>query len=346
MTTFENAIRSQIYTVGVNPASIAITPDDEYGYVANSNNYSIQNSDSVTVLDLKKHVPKLTIHDNSFVEPYRIAIDDIGEYAYVCNSGSPATISEFGTLSIIDIKTNKVIGTIKGFDGPGGIVISKNRAYVTNYGAPGGVKSGNGTTVSVVDLSARKIIHTIEVDLAPATLALSPCHKFLYVMAYVDGLPGTGILDIISTKTNTIIGRIRGFFGPFGIGVTKDGKYAYVTNFGSNDFAPYGTTVSIVDLGKKSIIKNIEVGIQPSGIAISENFACVSNYNTLYAKSGFQNLTPGEGTVNIICLESDEVISTISVGQSPSTITLSADEKKLFVCKYVQNTVAELSLGK
>lgn len=51
------------------------------------------------------------------------------------------------------------------------------------------------------------------------------------------------------------------------------------------------------------------------------------------------------GTINVICLKCNKVISpTVSIGQSPSIITLSPDNKKLYVCKYVQNTVAELSL--
>ena len=216
---------------------------------------------------------------------------------------------------------------------------------MTNYGAPGGVISGNGRTVSVVNLRQRKIVATIIVDLAPAALALSPCHKFLYVINYVDGKPGTGKLDVISTKTNIVATTISGFFGPFGIAVTKDGKYAYVTNFGSNDFAPYGQTVSVVDLRKYEIKCIFQVGIQPSGIAVTKDFAYVSNYNTLYAKANFQNLTPGEGTVNVICLKCNKVIQpTVVVGQSPSTITLSPDDKKLYICKYVQNTVARLSL--
>lgn len=335
----------QTFNVGVNPANIALTPDDKYGYVANGNNYEIAGEDTVTVLDLEKAIPKLTIHDPSFVEPYRIAIDDRGRYAYVCNSGSPSASGLPGTLSIIKIKTNTVVGTIEGFDGPGGIVIHGHIAYVTNYGAPGGLKSGNGKTVSVVNLRERRIIDTIIVDLAPAALALNPCHSFLYVICYVDGKPGTGKLDIIPTKTNTVIHTISGFFGPFGIAITKDGKYAYVTNFGSNDFAPFGTTVSVVDLEEKKIIKNIEVGIQPSGIAISEKYAYVSTYNTLYAKANFQNLTPGEGTVSVISLKHKELIGpAVSVGQSPATITLSHDEKKLYVCKYIQNTVARLSI--
>jgi DNA-binding beta-propeller fold protein YncE len=199
--------------------------------------------------------------------------------AYLCNSGSPSTNLLPGTISIIDIKTNTVIGVIEGFDGPGSIVISKHSiAYVNNYGASGGVHSGNGKTVSVVDLNQRKIIDTIIVDQAPRALALSPCHKYLYVIAYVDDKPRTGKLNVISTKTNKIITTITGFFGPFGISVTKDSNFAFVTNFGSNDFAPYGTTVSVMDLNKYSIIKNIQVGIQPSRVIkvtfnfVSQNF--------------------------------------------------------------------------
>lgn len=119
---------SQIFNVGVSPSQLAITPDGKFGYVTNSNNYEIAGSASVSVLDLKKKHTIFTIHDSSFVEPYRIAISD--KYAYVCNSGSPATAAEQGTVSIIDIKTNTVTGQITGFDGPGGIVLSKKYAYV------------------------------------------------------------------------------------------------------------------------------------------------------------------------------------------------------------------------
>lgn len=346
MTVGQPAV-CQTFTVGVNPANLAITPDGKYGYVANSNNYRIPGSDTITVLDLQRGLPKTTISDPSFDEPYRMAIDCRGKRAYVVNSGSPSTAGEQGTVSIIDIRTNSVIDIIRGFDGPGAIVISGSTAWISNYGAAGGVGSGNGKTVSVVNLKLRRIVATIAVDLAPAALALSPCGGWLYVACYVDGQPGTGKLDIVSTRSNRVVATVSGFFGPFGIGVTPDGTRALITNFGSNDFAPYGRTVSVVDLRQRRIIKNIKLGIQPAGIAISPDgkYAFASNYNTLYAKPNFQNLTPGEGTVNIIRLVDNRVIPpTIPVGQSPSTLTLSPDGRTLYVCKYIQNTVAAICL--
>jgi len=337
----------ETFNVGVTPSGLAIS--GKYAYVANSNNFGTQTAngpaDSVTVLNLHRGVPKTTIYDPSFSEPYRIAISDNGN-VYVTNSGSPKTSSDSGTISVIDPKTNKVFKTISGFDGPSGIVISGDVAYVTNYGAPGGVQSGNGTTVSVVDLINDVITMTITVGLAPVAVALSPCGGFLYVINYTTGEPDSGEFVVVDRQTNKVIKTLKGLFGPFALVIADD--KAYVSNFGSNDFSPYGTTVSVIDLKCFGIIKTIEVGIQPSGLAISlcRKYLYVSNYNALYAHSGFKDLTYGEGTINIIRLEDYKVISpTIPIGQTPSLLVLSDDGKKLYATHYSLNIVNTVKIN-
>lgn len=333
---------ARILNCGVTPSFVCLHPTSNFAYVMNSNNYGLPNQDSITVLDLKLKIPIATIHDSSFKEPYRMAIHHKG---YVCNSASPTAPGEPGTISILCLKTNKVVGTIIGFDGPGGIVISekKNKAYVSNYGAVGGVGSGNGKTISVVNLKTKEIENTITVNKAPAALTLSPCHSFLYVICYVDGAPENGTLDIISTTTTDqkVMGSIRGFSGPFGIVVSPSCQYAYVTNFGDNDFKVFGTTVSEVDLKNYRITKNIEVGIQPSGIALSEDgkYLFVTTYNALY--NDFKNLTYGEGTLTIIRLsqQKKEICKVLSIGQSPSTLTLAKNNQFILFPNYSQNIV-------
>ena len=335
---------------GINPDGIAITPNGSQCYVCNSNNYGITGADSVSVFDLCNGVFKTTISDSSFVSPYTATVDKCGQKVYITNSGTP-TLGVPGTVSVIDTKTNTVISQITGFDGPSGCALSKQYAYVNNYGGPSGVGSGNGRTVSVVNLSNYSIISTISVGLAPAALAIdNKCSK-LYVINYTTGLPGAGQLVTVDTKTNTVIYTLSGFTGPFGIVLSKCGRYAYITNFGSNNFAPYGTTVSIVDLKNQQIIDNIFTGIQPSGIAINPK-CCrlyVSNYNTLYAGSDFSDLTSGQGTVSILKLSkkgdrAKVIAPTICVGNSPSNLAVSPRGKNLYCSNYASNSVSKICI--
>ena len=119
--------------VGQTPAGIAVTPNSLYAYVANNNNAGIPGADTVSVLNLTNNTLQQTISDSSFREPYTVTINAAGTKAYVTNSGG-------STVTIIDLTTNTVTGTIDGFGspygGPSGFVITPdgNYAYVTNFG--------------------------------------------------------------------------------------------------------------------------------------------------------------------------------------------------------------------
>jgi YVTN family beta-propeller protein len=329
--------------VGDTPAGIAVTPDNLFAYVVNNNNDGIPGGDTVSVLNLTNNTVQQTISDSSFNEPYTITINAAGTKAYVTNSNST-------TVTIIDIATNTVTGTIGGFDGPSGLVITPdgNYAYVNNYGGPI-LGSGKGTTVRVVDLNTNTIVGPpLTVGLAPASLAITPDGAYVYVISYVDGNPGTGTISIIRTSDNSVEpSAIAGFSGPFAIAITPNGKYAYVTNFGSNNFSPVGTTVSVVDLSSNTISATITVGIQPSGLAITPAgaYAYVSNYNTLYEGPNFTDLTAGQGTINIIDIHTNKVISPeIKVGFSPDAIAISPNGQFAYVTNYSANTVNVISL--
>lgn len=329
--------------VGDTPSGIAITPNGRFAYIANSNNDGLVNGNTVSVIDIETNKVIKTISDSSFDQPYTVTINASGTKAYVTNSNST-------TISIIDIKTNSVIGVITGFDGPSGMVITPdgNTAYVNNYGSPAGVGSANATTVRVVNLVTNLIIGpAITVGLAPASLDITPNGSYVYVINYVDGNVGTGTISIIKTASNTVVGTITGLFGPYSIKITSDGLYAYITNFGSNDFSPVGRTVSVVDLHENSIVDTIFVGIQPSGIAFSPNgrFAYVTNYNTLYLGAGFTDLTPGQGTVNIIDMCTNKVLcQELLTGSSPAVIAISLDGRYAYVVNYSANSVSVIDI--
>jgi YVTN family beta-propeller protein len=327
--TKNNIITISTVTCGVNPAGMAT--NGKLLYVANNNNYNIAGQCSVTVINLKTFLPIKTIYHDSFNEPYTVTIK--GKKAYVTNSGG-------STISIIDMRKNEVCNVIDGFDGPSGMTIVGNIGYVNNYGATPGVGSGNGHSVSIVDLLQQKIIGKINVGLAPA--AIIYYKNYVYTINYVDGNPNTGTISKICTKKNTLVDTIgpfseNGLSGPFAIDIIHN--KAYITNFGSNNFQPFGSTLSVIDLKKNIVLKTITLGIQPSGIAISKNYAFVSNYNVLYAGSNYTNLTPGSGTINVINLDNYQVISTIKVDQAPSYVIAHPLGRYIYVSNYISNTV-------
>jgi len=331
--------------VGQNPSSIAITPDSRFAYVTNSNNNGVPGGSTVSVLNLMNNTQQQSIYDPSFSEPYRVTINPAGTLAYVSNSGG-------STVTIINIATNTVSGVIDGFDGPTGMVITPNGmiGYVNNYGAAGGVGSGNGTTVSVVSLVSNTIINTITVDQAPAALAISPNGAFVYSINYVDGEPNHGTMNVIQTSSNTVTATIPGFSGPFGIAITPNGQYAYVTNFGSNNFYPVGTTVSVVNLSSNTIVASPLVVIQPSGVAITPDgrYAYVTNYNTLYGNpSNFTDLVAGLGVITIIDTVTNTVVPPIiGVGLSPDYMAIAPNGRYGYVTNYTSNTVTVVALSR
>ncbi len=329
-------------SVGQNPAGIAITPDNFFGYVANNNDNSIPGEDTVSVLNLTYNTLEQTISDSSFNEPYTVTINPAGTKAYVTNSNST-------TVTIIDIATRTVSGTIGGFNGPSGFVITPdgNYAYANNYGA--GLDSGNGTTVNVVNLNTNAIVGSpITVGQAPAAMAITPDGAYVYVVSYTNGNPGMGTISIIKTSDNSVqLNAITGFSGPFAIAITPNGKYAYVTNFGSNNFSPVGTTVSVVNISSNTIVATITLGIQPSGIAITPDgsSAYVSNYSTIYNGAGFTDLTASQGTIDIIDIHTNATTSPIiGVGFSPDAIAISPNGQFAYVSNYTSNTVSVIAL--
>lgn len=346
-----NSVVSTI-NVGVTPAGIGILPNGTKAYVANNNNYGATyeggaSCNSVTVISLTNPlfpVVTKTITDVSFNQPYTITISLDNTKAYVTNSNG-------STITIINTSTDSVTGTITGFDGPSGMVITPSGiGYVNNYGGPI-AGSGNGTTVSVVNLNSNTITSTITVGRAPAAIAITPNGSYVYTANYMTGVTD-GTLSVITTSNNTaIVNAMGGLSGPFSIAITPNGLTALVTNFGSNNFSPFGTTLSIVSLASPTapaITNTIALGIQPSGLAItpSGQWAYVSNYNTLYMDNvHFTGLIAGVGTVNAINLSTLQVSPvSIAVGQSPANIAITPDGTIALVSNFTSNTVNVIAL--
>lgn len=311
---------------GVNPSGSAITKDGKIMLVANNNNYGLPNEDSVTFLNLKSKLPIKTLFHPSFSQPYTITIDCHTNLAYVTNSNSPETSEKLGRITVIDIKKRKVVKVIESklLDGPSGMTIVGRDAFVINYGAPGGVKSGNGKSMVrfSLDSPSTNNLELIDLDvIAPAAITSTDKNN-LYIAFYNDGNPGTGFVTEYKVhKSSITLKRSRnGFSGPFDIKVSRDRKEVYVSNFGSNNFAPFGRSVSI--LYKDNSIQEINVGIQPSGLSlVSDDILAVTCYNTLYSDPvNYTGLIAGQGSLILIDIPKRNIFKMYRTGASPSNV--------------------------
>lgn len=304
---FTNNPKRSIFNAGINPVAVAITPNQKYLYIANSNEYEAANSYNVTVVDLTNRISILTINDSSFNHPASITVNPQGTKVYVTNGNGT-------TITVIDVATNTISEVLDGFDGPVAMVINSSGTlgYVANYGT----SPGFGGTVQIIDLTTNTITGSVTVVQAPQGLTLSSDNNKLYVVSYNTGTVNDGALTIIDTATNTIIDTISGFFGPSSVVLSKDNNTAYVSNFGNYDFVNYGTSVSVVDLQTKQITSNIQTGVQPSGMTILSNKLYVANFNAMIVGG---QLILGEGTVSIIDTTTNKLIEpTIPTGDGPA----------------------------
>ena len=103
-------------------------------------------------------------------------------------------------------------------------------------------------SVSVVDLSAGKVVKTIATGLHPSGLALSPDGRFVYVAC-----ANSDTVDVIATSDDAVVetiavrpeARLPFGSGPNAVAVALEGDRLYVAN-GTNN------AVAVVDLGPKA----------------------------------------------------------------------------------------------
>lgn len=97
----------------------------------------------------------------------------------------------------------------------------------------------------------------------PVQVYPSPDSKFIYAVDqgfYFDQPIGDTVykIDLVNME---VVKAIKAGDGPHGVVVTKDGKYAYVTNIVSGD-------VSVIDASLDQEVAKIKVGDKPNGISV------------------------------------------------------------------------------
>ncbi|HEU5255818.1 MAG TPA: bifunctional YncE family protein/alkaline phosphatase family protein [Vicinamibacterales bacterium] len=267
-----------------------------------------------------------------------------------------ATGSNFGTrsLHIIDVPTNALRQSLNIGNSFVGVDFNPagDRLYVGG-GASNDVKffrlTNTGSWVADGTLAIA--------GAAPSGLTLNPDGTKLYV-----ALNMTNQVAVIDTTTRAILNRIPVGTYPYTTVMSIDGSKVYVSNWGGKIPGPgdatdgmfpvvvdprtgitVSGTVSVIDTRSGAVVKTIETGLHPTGMALSPSG------DRLYVTNA------NSDTISVIDTSIDIVRTTLPVGQigpggvpvlgsSPNAVAVSLDGQTLYVANATENAVAVVSL--
>ncbi len=178
--------------------------------------------------------------------------------------------------------------------------------------------------VSVVDLKAKPpaVVQTVEAGLGATNVAIN---KTATLALVTNRNEGTVSVFTIAGKTLTPAGKISlgdAKSGPSSVAFTPDGKRALVTRDGDHKISVLTVNGGTVEHSKRDIhsgLKPYPLGISPKG-----DWAAIANVGMGGGDSD---------TIALIDLTLDppRVVDTISVGQTPESLTVAPDGKHVVV---------------
>lgn len=287
--------------------------------------------------------------------PNAIAVNPDGKTAVANVGGYPNGLTpDYSPIVVIDLTSGNVIQNFslsKSERGGSytGVVYSENGKKLYASFSDGKIldfdvnKDGSLSLNNVIELPTNIDGKTSD----PGGLAISSDGSKLYVALSRNN--SVGVIDLAS---DTLIDEIQVGNAPYTILLDKD--KAYVTNQGgrlptSNDFTNYSSgtpivsdprsgmastgSVSVIDLKSNSVIKSINVGLQPTAMCQNNDYIFVTNTNN--------------DTVSIINKHSDVVVKTINIqpyqdsifGSQPNAIAISP-QNEIFVSLGSDNAIA------
>jgi YVTN family beta-propeller protein len=226
-----------------------------------------------------------------------------------------------GTVTMIDSKTDAVIGTINVGKRPRGLKLSPDQRflYVAVSGTPKGGPSVDERTlpppdrsadgVAVIDLHTQRVVRLLESGSDPETFDLSPNGSALYVAN--EDAARVSVIDVVSGKVLRTIDVGR---EPEGVTTRPDGAFVYVSSEQDH-------WVDVIDAKSNTRVARIPTAARPRAILFTPN-----------DERAFVSAEAG-GSVTVIDARHHRALGELRFesGARPMGLALSKDGRTLFV---------------
>ena len=211
-----------------------------------------------------------------------------------------------------------IISDIRGYDH------EFNWEFTPNYIAA--VANEADGTVSLVDYIQGEVLKTIEIGEATGHgLAVSPDRKYLYT-----GDMENGILKIYDVDSQEIITEIDIEAGIHGLDITPDGKLLFISPSGDDT-----RNLLVYDTEKNEIIKSFD-----NELVGKSSHVTIDNDNSIAVSALLD-----ENMIQVISIDSLEVIADIEVGEGPNEARISPDGNYVYVANWESNEISVIDLN-
>jgi len=184
--------------------------------------------------------------------------------------------------------------------------VEANLAYITNE---------KDNTVSVIDISKKKVIKTVKVGQRPRGIIMSKDGKLVLVATSDDDRVEVRDAETMKLKYHLPSGPDPELFI-----LSPDDDILYIAN---EDDA----MVTVVDMNDKMIIDDIPVGVEPEGMGLTNNGEILVNTSETTNMAHFINT------------ETLEIVENVLVDARPRVAVFTPDDKEVWVSAEIGGTV-------
>jgi DNA-binding beta-propeller fold protein YncE len=335
-------------------AQLALSGNDSKAVLQNGAVRIVPNppADTVTILDLGSHPPRVVGQvqaPHSVVgPPLSVAITPDERLGLVASAqkvdpANPARTIPDNRLSVIDLRATPpaVVQTLEAGAGASGV--SVNRA-----GTLALVANRNAGTVSVFRIADGRLAPVSTLTVAPPASGTShvqftPDGRFALVTR--DGDFFVTVLKVEGENV-TLAGRdITVGMRPYGMGITRDGRWAAVANIGRS--SGDADTVSLISLATEPFrtVDTISVGPTPEGIQVSPDNRHVAVTVMNGSNRAANHPMRGPGLLVMLRIEDGRLVrvAQAEVGSWGQGVVFNNDGTRVYVQNMVEREIQVLS---
>ena len=331
-------------------AQLALSGNDSKAVLDNGAVRIVQNPapDTVTILDLGVNPPRIVASvqaPHSVVgPPTSVAITPDERLGLVASAqridpANPAQQIPDNRLSVIDLRATPpaVVQTLEAGAGASGI--SVNRA-----GTLALVANRNAGTVSVFRIADGRLAPVSTLTVAPATSGTSHVQftpDGRHALVTRDGDFFVSVLRV-EGEAVTLAGRdITVGMRPYGMGITRDGRWAAVANIGRS--SGDADTVSLIALGAEPfrVVDTISVGPTPEGIQVSPDNRHIAVTVMNGSNRAANHPMRGPGLLVMLRIEEGRMVrvAQAEVGAWGQGVVFNADGTRVFMQNMVEREI-------